>query len=302
MPRPSRRRKEPVRFQHPKHGEVRFHLHGRDAASYVRFIGYLRRLETMAARANAPLAVRFAYDLWLDNLRVMTVGGEAHDMPGIVHPGGRRDVVVTDLLTDLPVEVRPGAYRAVYGRRRAGAPGTGEIGANTSQPDGGGKGAAYILMNTVAGRVDRAGPPRDPFVTFIHELMHVGRSETAGHPRGWCDDVSRLLCALAVVFPELRTKGIGVASPNEALAPPGLVFDHPKDGTDGRRPRLGLETPDFSTPQTGSVGIRGVPENERRNALAAALLVSSREQPSGPSIPAARATAAHLLSVRRRPT
>ena len=151
---------------------------------------------------------------------------------GVMVAAGRTTVVVSDNPIDLPQSIRASAYADVYSNA---ASSTGEVGGVTKEPAG--SNTAFILMNNSAGTRPSPVVPgqidtRDPFVIFVHEVFHVGRTGTANHPYQWAQQVTAVVRSFGFT---------GAANSGAAPTAPDVSY-------------LGANpTPDFITNQTPGI-------------------------------------------------
>lgn len=140
----------------------------------------------------------------------------------VMRTAGRVSVFVTDNPSDLPPSQQASMFANVYFLRDPLRGRTVEVSGFTREPVG--TSDAYTLMNVDTGRI-RIGDDyygRDPFVVFVHEIFHIGRTGTVGHPPEWQGEVNAVIQSFRNPDGSLVYDG----SQNRALAPSSLRFDH----------------------------------------------------------------------------
>jgi hypothetical protein len=123
---------------------------------------------------------------------------------------GINTVVITSDPSDLPPEMRTRAYNDVYNVQNPFDRGQ-RIEVSGVTLDAPNQPVAYILLNDVAG-VDANGNVRD-IAGVVHEIYHIGYTDTANHPQSYQDTVN---AQLSEIDPSLD---------GQALSPM-LDFDH----------------------------------------------------------------------------
>jgi hypothetical protein len=130
---------------------------------------------------------------------------------GFIASQGINTVVITTDPSDLPPEMRTRAYNQVYNVQNP-FDRTQRIEVSGVTLDSPGQPVAYILLNNVPGS-DPSGNVRD-FTGVVHEVYHIGYTNTALHPQPWRDTVN---AQLREVDPSLD---------GQAVTPDVLTFDH----------------------------------------------------------------------------
>jgi hypothetical protein len=139
----------------------------------------------------------------------------------VMRTAGFTSVIVTDNPGDFPANKQASMFAGVYAYpTHTGT--TVEVSGFTRDTPG--TAEAYTLMNVDTGRIRIADDyfVRDPFVVFVHEMFHIGRIGTAGHPTGWQDEVNAVIQSFRNSDGSLVYGG----TQNRAVAPGTLRFDH----------------------------------------------------------------------------
>lgn len=139
----------------------------------------------------------------------------------VMRTSGFTSVIVTDNPGDFPASQQASMFANVYSYRTL-MGSTVEVSGFTRDTPG--TTEAYTLMNVDTGRIRIADDyfVRDPFVVFVHEMFHIGRTGTRGHPPEWQDEVNAVIQSFRNSDGSLVYDG----TQNRALAPSLLRYDH----------------------------------------------------------------------------